>query len=278
MTKCENPCVGQEKKEADAREKLERKEREWRRGGYSLDQAEDLVGEYRAYLASCYGPDEYDEPDEFGLYRRQDAVVRGADFGLADRYFALAQEMALRYLSRKFRAILRSAFETAKEFARYEYYYSGMPGCEEKQDRLERAYEECCERERQVRKRLQESSCLTEGYCRGCVELTAILKQASREELERVPKKLLDFFERNCDPYYEFVPGEGKRIGEMELLPETKGLLAMLYRNYWCADGGRQEFDRLLVQNDRRRQNLDPIEDEAEMDEEIRRLEGLFIE
>lgn len=241
-----------QKREESIREKLEREEREWRQAGYPVGKARQLEKSYSAYFSTCYGPDEDDEPDEFGLYRHNDAVQRGSDYELAYRFFALAQEMSLRYLSREFRGILKYAFETAKIFAWYEGYYRRDAKRGEKPEKFEREYAECREQEKQARKRRQESMGLSEEYCKACVELLAILKQASREEMEKIPKKLLDFFERNADPYYVFTPGKGEEIKDMKLRKETKGLLAMIYRNYWCAAEQRREYDRLLLENERK--------------------------
>ncbi|MCM1027692.1 MAG: hypothetical protein NC432_14785 [Roseburia sp.] len=260
MENTKSTWSNEREQEESLREKLKREEQEWRQAGYPVEKARQLEESYSSYFSTCYGPDEDDEPDEFGLYRHNDAVQRGSDYELAYRFFALAQEMALRYLSREFRWILKYAFGTAKSFAWYEGYYCREVKREEKLEKFEREYEECCEREKQARKRRQENLGLSEEYCKACVELLAILKQASREEMEKIPKKLLDFFERSCDPYYVFTPGKGEEIKDMKLRKETKGLLAMIYRNYWCAAEQRREYDRLLAENDRKCRELGLLE------------------
>ncbi|MCM1190604.1 MAG: hypothetical protein NC541_15085 [bacterium] len=266
------------KQEESIREKLKREEQEWRQAGYPEEKARQLEKSYSAYFFTCYGPDEDDEPDEFGLYRHNDAVQRGSDYELAYRFFELAQEMALRYLSREFRQTLKYAFDTAKMFAWYEGYYCREVKREEKLEKFEREYGECCEREKQARKRQQESAGLSEEFSKACVELMAILKLASREEMEKIPKKLLDFFEKNSDPYYVFTPGKGQEIKDMELLKETKGLLAMIYRSYWCTEEQRREYDRLLAENDRKCRELGLLQEDEAADKKACRDFSLYQE
>lgn len=228
---------------------LEEMEQEWRKN-YAIEKARELSQAYDDYLFSCWGPDEYDEPDEYGLCRR--AMVRETDFSLADRYFALAQEMALRYLDQEFRMILRGAFYWAKEAVEYDCLYARKAYDWEKTERLAAEYEDCLEKEKKARKRRQEDLGVQENYFRACVEVMAILRYATREEMEKIPKQLLDFFGRNCDPYYEFSVGEGQQLRDLTLLSETKGLLAMIYREYWCTAEERLEYDRLLGENQRK--------------------------
>lgn len=90
---------------------------------------------------------------------------------------------------------------------------------------------------------------LISDYREALVEVLEILKHASIEDLNKIPKKLLLFFKENASPTYKFTIDENKEIKDLKLKPETKGLLAMLYRNYWCPPEKRDEYDKHLNDN-----------------------------
>lgn len=64
------------------------------------------------------------------------------------------------------------------------------------------------------------------------VEILEVLKYIRKEELDKIPKKELEFFEQNKDTAYEFKFDENKNIIEQDLLPETMKLFFDLYNKY----------------------------------------------
>lgn len=70
-------------------------------------------------------------------------------------------------------------------------------------------------------------------------------------------------------------PGRGALLEDMELLPETKGLLAMIYRNYWCTEEERKEYDRILMENDRKCGRRSAVEENPTDEESGPRLQDL---
>lgn len=90
---------------------------------------------------------------------------------------------------------------------------------------------------------------LVSSYREALVEVLEILKYTDQSDLEKIPKKLILFFQKNASPTYKFTFDENKEIQDLNLKSETKGLLAMIYRNYWCSPEERVEYDKLLSQN-----------------------------
>ncbi len=90
---------------------------------------------------------------------------------------------------------------------------------------------------------------LISDYREALVEVLEILKYASQEDRNKIPKRLLLFFEKNASPNYKFVIDDNKEIKNLKLKPETKGLLAMIYRNYWCTPEERKKYDKILNDN-----------------------------
>lgn len=90
---------------------------------------------------------------------------------------------------------------------------------------------------------------LVSDYREALVEVLEILKHARKKDVDKIPKKLILFFEKNASPTYKFTYDNNKEIKDLNLKPETKGLLAMIYRNYWCTPEKRAEYDELLKKN-----------------------------
>lgn len=86
-------------------------------------------------------------------------------------------------------------------------------------------------------------------YREALVEVLEILKHAKKEDLDKIPKNLLSFFKRNASPTYKFTFDENKELKDLNLKDETKGLLAMIYRSYWCTPEERAKYDKLLLEN-----------------------------
>lgn len=90
---------------------------------------------------------------------------------------------------------------------------------------------------------------LVSEYREALVEVLEILKHTRKKDRDKIPKTLLLFFERNASPTYKFTFDENKELKDLNLKNETKGLLAMIYRSYWCTPEERAEYDKLLIQN-----------------------------
>jgi hypothetical protein len=93
---------------------------------------------------------------------------------------------------------------------------------------------------------------MTVAYKEALVELLEILKHTDQEDVNKIPKKLLVFFRKNASTTYKFKIDENVEIRNLKLKKETKGLLTMIYRNYWCSIEERPKYDKLLQNNQKK--------------------------
>ena len=93
---------------------------------------------------------------------------------------------------------------------------------------------------------------MTVAYKEALVELLEILKYTDQEDVNKIPKKLLVFFRKNASTTYKFKIDENVEIKNLKLKKETKGLLTMIYRNYWCSAEERTKYDKLLQNNQKK--------------------------
>jgi len=61
--------------------------------------------------------------------------------------------------------------------------------------------------------------------------------------LERIPKKLLEFFKNEKSQYYKVNLSEDIPLEEQLLLDETKAILAFLCRKYLCDDETKEKLE-----------------------------------
>lgn len=83
------------------------------------------------------------------------------------------------------------------------------------------------------------------------VEILEILKHMNKDYSEKIPKKLISFFESNKSNDYNFEYNNNKSFSEQNLNYNTKVLLAILHLNYWCkSEEHKKELISTYMKND----------------------------
>ncbi len=117
---------------------------------------------------------------------------------------------------------------------------------------------------------------VSEKYENGISEVLEILSYSEPEYTAKIPKKLMSFFMENKSKTYKPQIDPSKKIEEMNLLTETKGLLSVLYLNYWASPEEKEEFKKILKDNQkkydeelREKYNPDNIFDNVDKEETL---------
>ena len=80
-------------------------------------------------------------------------------------------------------------------------------------------------------------------------ELSEILKMMEPEEVNKIPKKLLEVIEKEKSNTY--IPNYDSK----SIKKETLAMLALLYINYWCEDENeKKEYLKLIEKNEQKYQ------------------------
>lgn len=87
-------------------------------------------------------------------------------------------------------------------------------------------------------------------YSEAIVEVLEILEYADDNILEKIPKKLIKFWERNKSKTYKPNLDHNKSISEMKLKNKTKSILSMIYLNYLCNDAEVKEISSIINHNE----------------------------
>ena len=91
---------------------------------------------------------------------------------------------------------------------------------------------------------------VTDEYKIAVTELLDIFNHLPEETIKKVPKKLIEFFQNNKITDYKCEIDYSKGLDKLDLRPKTKALLAMVYKNYLCDENQRENFEKILIQNE----------------------------
>ena len=79
-------------------------------------------------------------------------------------------------------------------------------------------------------------------YRKALAEVNEILVSMDKTQREKVPVKLREIIKSNLDPDYPVLINSNKPVYEQKLLKDTKVLLSIMYRNYWCTKEEKEEL------------------------------------
>ncbi len=95
-------------------------------------------------------------------------------------------------------------------------------------------------------------------YANAYSEVLEILKYISVEDYNKIPKNKIELFETNANNDYSFTYNPDKTLDEQEVSKITKGIIAILFRDYWATETQRekiitkQKYDRIKIEEEKR--------------------------
>ena len=87
-------------------------------------------------------------------------------------------------------------------------------------------------------------------YSEAIVEVLEILEYSDDNILEKIPKKLIKFWNRTKSKTYKPNLDHDKSISEMNLKDKTKSILSMIYLNYLCNDEESKKIKSIINHNE----------------------------
>ena len=86
-------------------------------------------------------------------------------------------------------------------------------------------------------------------YAEALAEVRFILKYTNEELVQKIPKVFWNHINDNYDKDYEVHIKLDMPLEEQNLKNDTKNLMAIIYRNYFCTPEEKKEYNDLLIQN-----------------------------
>lgn len=84
-------------------------------------------------------------------------------------------------------------------------------------------------------------------------EVYIILRYSDSNLINKIPLKFISMVNKFKDPSYKIQIDENKSLNEQKLLPETRQILALIYRDYLCDEKEREE---LIKKNNKKREEM----------------------
>ena len=98
-------------------------------------------------------------------------------------------------------------------------------------------------------------------YANAYSEVLEILKYVSVEDYNKIPKNKIELFKINANNDYNFKYNPDKTLEEQNVSKITKGIIAILFRDYWATEIQRnkiiekQNYDRMKLE-EKKEQNI----------------------
>ena len=88
-------------------------------------------------------------------------------------------------------------------------------------------------------------------------EVMYYLKWIKQEDIEKIPKKLMQYLNENASKEYKCDFDYNKPLRELKLLDETRGIIGMICYNYWCiTEKQKEQYLKKLNQNEKKYQEI----------------------
>ena len=83
---------------------------------------------------------------------------------------------------------------------------------------------------------------VTKEQAKAYTEVIEILKYVPKEDVEKISKDKLKFYQENMDIEYDFKIDVNKNFEEQELSKTAKIILAIIFRDYWATPKQREKI------------------------------------
>lgn len=86
-------------------------------------------------------------------------------------------------------------------------------------------------------------------YARAYTEVLEILKHIPEDELEKIPKSELQFYEDNCDKNYKYEYNQELEVDKQAISKEANTVIVAIYMNYFANEKQKGIIEKILKQN-----------------------------
>ncbi len=91
-------------------------------------------------------------------------------------------------------------------------------------------------------------------YRKALSEVNQILLNTDEEVVAKIPKRFQEFVKTNMDKEHKIEIKEGESLIEQDIRPETKQILALIYRDYICSKEKRNDLINQEIEKRKKRE------------------------
>ena len=93
---------------------------------------------------------------------------------------------------------------------------------------------------------------INEREAKAMAEVLHYLKGIRQEDIEKIPKSFMQYLKDNSSKDYKCYFYFERPLNELQMLPETRGLIGMICYNYWCEnDEQKKQYLKHLGENEK---------------------------
>lgn len=88
---------------------------------------------------------------------------------------------------------------------------------------------------------------MEQTYEEAITELLDILNYTKIDDVNKIPPKFIEYLKQHSSKTYVPNLDHTQELKDMKLKPKTKALVSLIYREYFCNEIQRKEYDKKLV-------------------------------
>ncbi len=98
---------------------------------------------------------------------------------------------------------------------------------------------------------------MKENYPKAYTEVLEILKYMPKEEVNKIPKEMIEMFENKRDKLYIFNVKEIDDFADLNILDETEAIFINIFRDYWATPEQKkkiiekQNYDKSIIEKEK---------------------------
>ena len=90
---------------------------------------------------------------------------------------------------------------------------------------------------------------VTEEYKMAVSEVLDILEHTRQQDVEKISPQFMTYLKSKASSTYQPNLDHSLNISDMQLKPRTRAILAVIYRQFWCTEEQKIEFDSQMEEN-----------------------------
>ena len=121
---------------------------------------------------------------------------------------------------------------------------------------------------------------MRENYKKAVSQVNAVLENMEQEYIDKIPQKLKSILNDITEEVGKVEIDTSKKIEELDLMPEAKDILAVLYYNYWSNPIEKIKFNKNVAENEEKykremenKYNINELFQEELTEEKAKRVE-----
>lgn len=107
---------------------------------------------------------------------------------------------------------------------------------------------------------------MKENYPKAYTQVLEILKYMPTDDVNKIPKELIETFKNKKDNNYTFTIDEDQDFSKLKILNETEAIMVNIFRDYWASPEqyakirAKQQYDMQIMEEEKKKKyNVDNI-------------------